>query len=178
MSEAVSLLEEEVLGKAYDARLIRRLLGYLGPYRLRAAGAIGLIVLSSLLELVGPLATAVALDLFIQPLGGETRLSAVSSWLSERLAASGVELEPMTGLDPKARILVKRFLQSLKAEGHTLFFSTHMLADVAELCDRMGILHEGRLRFVGAPGACCEAFGTQNLEQAYLNCIGADSQVS
>ena len=83
--------------------------------------------------------------------------------------------EPMSGLDPKARILVKRFLQSLKAEGHTLFFSTHMLADVAELCDRMGILHEGRLRFVGAPEACCEAFGAETLEQAYLNCIGAGS---
>ncbi len=98
MSEAVSLLEEESLGKAYDARLIRRLLGYLGPYRLRAAGAVGLIVLSSLLELVGPLATAVALDLFIRPLGGEAKLSAVSLWLSERMAANGVELEPMTGL--------------------------------------------------------------------------------
>jgi ATP-binding cassette subfamily B multidrug efflux pump len=98
VSEAASLLEEEVLGKAYDARLIRRLLRYLGPYRPRAAGAVGLIVLSSLLELVGPLATAVALDLFIRPLGGEERLSAASLWLSQRLAASGVQLEPMRGL--------------------------------------------------------------------------------
>ena len=83
--------------------------------------------------------------------------------------------EPMSGLDPKARILVKRFLQSLKSEGHTLFFSTHMLADVAELCDRMGILHEGRLRFIGAPEACCEAYEAETLEQAYRNCIGAGS---
>ena len=98
MSEAVSLLEEEVLGKAYDTRLIGRLLGYLGPYRQRTAGAVGLIILSSLLELVGPLATAVALDLFIRPLGGQEKLSAVSLWLSERLAQSGIELEPMNGL--------------------------------------------------------------------------------
>ena len=84
--------------------------------------------------------------------------------------------EPMSGLDPKARILVKRYLQSLKEQGHTLFFSTHMLADVAELCDRMGILHEGRLRFIGSPGACCEAFGAESLEQAYLNCIAAGAQ--
>ena len=82
--------------------------------------------------------------------------------------------EPMSGLDPKARILVKRFLQTLRAQRHTVFFSTHMLTDVEELCDRMGILHEGRLRFVGSPSACCEAFGAENLEHAYLNCIGAD----
>ena len=98
MSEPISLHEEEVLGKAYDARLIRRLLGYLGPYRLRAAGAVGLIILSSLLELVGPLATAVALDLFIRPLGGEAKLTGLSLWLSERLASGGIELEPMRGL--------------------------------------------------------------------------------
>ena len=81
--------------------------------------------------------------------------------------------EPMSGLDPKARILVKQFLHSLKAEGYTLFLSTHMLADVEELCDRMGILHEGRLRLVGSPKACCKAFEAHSWEQAYLNCIGA-----
>lgn len=59
--------------------------------------------------------------------------------------------ELMSGLDPKARILVKRFLQSLKVEGYTLFFSTHTLADVEEFCDRMGILHRSSLRFVGTP---------------------------
>ena len=84
--------------------------------------------------------------------------------------------EPMSGLDPKARILVKRYLQTLREQGHTLFFSTHMLADVAELCDRMGILHGGRLRFVGSPAACCETFATENLEQAYLSCIAAGAE--
>ena len=110
VSEPVSLHEEEVLGKAYDARLIRRLLGYLGPYRLRAAGAVGLIVLSSLLELVGPLATAVALDLFIRPLGGEAKLTGPSLWLSERLARGGIELEPMRGLAIVAAIYLGALL--------------------------------------------------------------------
>ena len=58
---------EEVLGKAYDARLMRRLLGYLRPYRGRTAAAVGLIVVSSRVQLVGPLATAVAFDLFVAP---------------------------------------------------------------------------------------------------------------
>ena len=79
--------------------------------------------------------------------------------------------EPMSGLDPKARLLVKRQMQAIKTAGRTVFFSTHMLNDVDELCDRMGILHGGKLRFVGTPSECRQRFGTSSLEQAYLSCI-------
>ncbi|HRC85987.1 MAG TPA: hypothetical protein PK413_10295, partial [Thermoanaerobaculia bacterium] len=51
--------EEEALGRSYDWRLMRRLLGYVRPYRGQAGAAVGLIVLSSLMQLVGPLVTAV-----------------------------------------------------------------------------------------------------------------------
>lgn len=81
--------------------------------------------------------------------------------------------EPMSGLDPKARLLVKRHLHACHAEGRTVFISTHMLSDVEELCDRMGILHNGRLRFVGTPEECREAFASGTLEEAYLSCISA-----
>lgn len=79
--------------------------------------------------------------------------------------------EPMSGLDPKARIYLKKHLQSLKEQGQTLFFSTHMLADVEAICDRMAILHEGVIQFVGTPVQCCEQYGAASLEEAYLNCI-------
>jgi ABC-2 type transport system ATP-binding protein len=79
--------------------------------------------------------------------------------------------EPMNGLDPKARAYLKHYLLKLRKKGMTLFFSTHLLADVEALCDRMAILHEGSLKFVGTPAKCCTIFGTQDLEQAYLNCI-------
>jgi ABC-2 type transport system ATP-binding protein len=79
--------------------------------------------------------------------------------------------EPMSGLDPKARALVKRQLTAIKAAGKTLFFSSHVLADVEELCDRMGILHGGELRFVGAPADCRTQYGAASLEEAYLACI-------
>ena len=81
----------------------------------------------------------------------------------------------MSGLDPKARLLVKRELRRLKADGRTVFFSTHMLSDVEELCDRMGILHDGELRFVGTPDDCLEKFGVTSLEDAYLACISGPS---
>ncbi|CAN5609521.1 ABC transporter ATP-binding protein [soil metagenome] len=61
-SPSVHSAEEETLGKAYDARLMRRLLGYLRPYRLRVAGAILLLVAGAATELDGPLLTKVALD--------------------------------------------------------------------------------------------------------------------
>ncbi|NIR28064.1 MAG: ABC transporter ATP-binding protein [Gammaproteobacteria bacterium] len=83
--------------------------------------------------------------------------------------------EPMSGLDPKARTLVKHHLLELKARSSTVFFSTHLLADVQELCDRMGILHEGVLRYVGTPSGCCEAYGAPTLERAYVACISQTS---
>ncbi|MDM8564510.1 ABC transporter ATP-binding protein [Candidatus Halobeggiatoa sp. HSG11] len=79
--------------------------------------------------------------------------------------------EPMAGLDPKARAYLKQLLLDLRAKGTTMFFSTHLLADVEALCDRMAILHEGKLQFVGTPTECCTIFSAPNLEQAYLNCI-------
>jgi ATP-binding cassette, subfamily B, multidrug efflux pump len=54
--------EEEVLGKAYDARLMRRLLTYLRPHRLRVAAAIAVLLAGAAVELTGPLLTRVALD--------------------------------------------------------------------------------------------------------------------
>jgi ABC-2 type transport system ATP-binding protein len=81
--------------------------------------------------------------------------------------------EPMSGLDPKARLLVKRHLQACRSEGRTIFFSTHMLSDVDELCDRMGILHDGNLRFVGSPQECRDAYSCDTLEEAYLSCISS-----
>ncbi|OGQ98451.1 MAG: ABC transporter ATP-binding protein [Deltaproteobacteria bacterium RIFOXYD12_FULL_55_16] len=79
--------------------------------------------------------------------------------------------EPMSGLDPKARALLKSRLQNLHTAGRTLFFSSHALADVEEICDRMAILHEGKIRFVGSPADCCRKFQGNTLEQAYLKCI-------
>lgn len=79
--------------------------------------------------------------------------------------------EPMSGLDPRARAHLKQHLLKIKEEGRTLFFSTHMLADVEALCDTVAILHRGGLRFVGSPRQCCEEFNTQDFEQAYLNCV-------
>jgi len=91
MSEPVSHHEEEVLGKAYDSRLMRRLIAYVRPYGDMALGALGLILLSSLLQLLAPLATAVALDLFIRPPVSASQLAAPSAALRALLLARGID---------------------------------------------------------------------------------------
>ncbi|SHG71202.1 ABC transporter ATP-binding protein [Massilia sp. CF038] len=80
--------------------------------------------------------------------------------------------EPMSGLDPKARALLKVQLKALRERGSTLFFSSHALADVDEICDRMAILHGGQLRFIGSPAECRSHYASTTLEQAYMACIG------
>jgi ABC-2 type transport system ATP-binding protein len=79
--------------------------------------------------------------------------------------------EPMSGLDPKARALFKDYLLQARDERQTLFFTTHLLNDVDSLCDRLAILHQGEVRFIGSPEDCCERFSTDSLEHAYLKAI-------
>jgi len=58
--------------------------------------------------------------------------------------------EPMSGLDPMGRREVRDLMEQLKADGKTVFFSTHILSDAEALCDRVAVIHLGELRAVGA----------------------------
>ena len=79
--------------------------------------------------------------------------------------------EPMSGLDPRARVLFKRRLAAQKAAGTSLFFSTHLLADVEALCDRIAVLDGARLVFVGTPAAFLTCYSASTLEDAFLNAL-------
>ena len=57
--------------------------------------------------------------------------------------------EPMSGLDPIGRREVRDLIQSLKDDGKTIFFSTHILSDAETLCDRVAVLNHGQLRGIG-----------------------------
>jgi ABC-2 type transport system ATP-binding protein len=57
--------------------------------------------------------------------------------------------EPMSGLDPVGRRLVRNLIVDLKREGKTVLFSTHILSDAETLCDRVAVLRAGRLLEVG-----------------------------
>ena len=79
--------------------------------------------------------------------------------------------EPMSGLDPLARARVKQLLRELRQQGRTLFFTSHALSDVGEMCERMAVLHQGRVRFCGSPSALLQDYARNSMEQAFLECI-------
>lgn len=86
--------------------------------------------------------------------------------------------EPLSGLDPKARLQTKELMLAAKTElNKTLLFSTHMLSDVDEICDVFSILHNGEVQFQGSPSECKSHFKSKTLESAFIRCIektGAD----
>jgi len=81
--------------------------------------------------------------------------------------------EPMSGLDPKARVLFKRQLFRLKEQGVTIFFSSHVLADVDELADKMAVLHKSRILYQGTSTEFKHTYNGTNLEDAYINCVNS-----
>jgi ABC-2 type transport system ATP-binding protein len=121
-----------------------------------------------------------ALDLDLSALAKPVR--AFSKGMTQKLGLAACLLsrkdlyildEPTSGLDPKARALLKDQLRAARDEGRTIFFTSHTLADVDELCDRMAVIHRGELRFAGTPGELRERHAAATLEQAFLACIGA-----
>ena len=58
--------------------------------------------------------------------------------------------EPMSGLDPLGRGLVVEIIKKLKAQGKTVFFSTHIIHDVERVCDDVALILKGRLKFRGS----------------------------
>ena len=88
---------------------------------------------------------------------------------------SDVELlildEPMSGLDPLARVNVKTLLNKAKEKGQTVFLSSHILADLDDMCDRIAILDNKKIRFVGTPSDLKHDYNTRNLEQAFLSLL-------
>lgn len=61
--------------------------------------------------------------------------------------------EPMSGLDPVGRALVKEIILGLKEKGKSIFFSTHITADVETVCDRVGVIVSGKLQRVEQVGS-------------------------
>jgi ABC-2 type transport system ATP-binding protein len=57
--------------------------------------------------------------------------------------------EPASGLDPRARIEIRELLRELKRMGKTIMISSHILSELEEICDHVGIIEHGRLIFSG-----------------------------
>lgn len=86
--------------------------------------------------------------------------------------------EPMVGLDPEAAFIVKELMKERAAAGKSVFFSTHVMEVAEKLCDRIGIIKQGQLVFVGTMDELKAQHGKegQSLEDIFLSLI--DSKVA
>lgn len=84
--------------------------------------------------------------------------------------------EPMSGLDPKARRDVKKIIQMAKEEGRSVFMTSHVLADIAELCDRVAVFHDHTIIFTGTPKSLLDKAMDDNMEDAFLSLLETHDQ--
>lgn len=80
--------------------------------------------------------------------------------------------EPTSGLDVSAIREVHDFILGCKKEGKTIVFSSHIMSEVEKLCDRIGIIHKGKLMDVGTIDELKEKYGLQSLEEVFIRLVG------
>lgn len=125
------------------------------------------------------------LELFNLSAWGDELIEGFSHGMKQRLVMAAALIqrpnviivdEPMVGLDPAGAKLVKRIFKGLCARGATIFMSTHTLEIVEEMCDRIGIIQEGRLIAVGTLKELREMSGTvgKKLETIFFKLTGEE----
>jgi ABC-2 type transport system ATP-binding protein len=87
--------------------------------------------------------------------------------------------EPASGLDPRARVEVRAILQELCRQGRTLLISSHILSELSALCDRIGIIEQGRMLAQGTPAEIeSRAAGTMTIDVSLLGGAGDDGDAT
>jgi sodium transport system ATP-binding protein len=82
--------------------------------------------------------------------------------------------EPTNGLDVMTTRAMRGFLKQLRAEGRCVIFSSHIMQEVAALCDRIVVIAKGRVVAQGSPEELRAQTGTDNLEDAFVRAIGSE----
>jgi len=82
--------------------------------------------------------------------------------------------EPTNGLDVMTTRGLREFLRKLRADGHCVIFSSHIMQEVAALCDRIVVLAQGEVRAEGTPDELRARSGHDNLEDAFVQLIGSE----
>ena len=111
----------------------------------------------------------------------QEKISQYSKGMTQKLGLvatflSGANLvildEPMSGLDPKARIALKKELIAYKKSGKSIFFTSHILSDMDEICDNIAVLNDSKIVYKGTPQAFKKKHKETNLDKAFLSEIG------
>ena len=81
--------------------------------------------------------------------------------------------EPTNGLDVMAVRTLRGLLQRLREQGHCILFSSHVMQEIAALCDEVVVIAHGRVVAEGTPGELRGRAGTESLEEAFVRLVGA-----
>ncbi len=82
--------------------------------------------------------------------------------------------EPTNGLDVMTTRGLRDFLKQLRAEGRCVIFSSHIMQEVAALCDRIVVIASGEVKAIGTPDELRARAGHENLEDAFVQLIGSE----
>src|SRR5215471_2105657 len=149
----------------YQNRQIRPLIGYVPDFM----GAYEDMVVTEYLEFFAAAynihgqqrkkVVSDALELTDLTYKATAEVNSLSRGMQQRLSVARVLLhdpkvllmdEPASGLDPRARIEIRELLKELKRMGKTILISSHILHELAELCNMVGIIEKGKLLFAGS----------------------------
>ncbi|GAA59187.1 sodium transport system ATP-binding protein [Pseudoalteromonas sp. BSi20652] len=86
--------------------------------------------------------------------------------------------EPTRGLDVMSTRILRELLLLLKAQGHCVLFSSHVMQEVAALCDHVVIMANGKVVAEGSVESLCERTGKDSLEEAFIDLIGSDEGIA
>ncbi|TFG06697.1 ATP-binding cassette domain-containing protein [Candidatus Thorarchaeota archaeon] len=98
------------------------------------------------------------------------RVSTVMSLISNPKVA--LLDEPTVAMDPVSRRAVWDFIKELKSNGMAIILTTHYMEEAEELCDRVGIIDEGKLIALGSPQELMEKYSAKHLEEVFINLTG------
>lgn len=86
--------------------------------------------------------------------------------------------EPTRGLDVMSTRLLRDILIDLKNQGHCVLFSSHVMQEVAALCDQVIVMAQGSVVAIGSPTELCIQTGKDSLEEAFIQLIGTDEGIA
>ena len=86
--------------------------------------------------------------------------------------------EPTRGLDVMSTRILREQLKNLRDAGHCILFSSHVMQEVAALCDKVIIVAQGKVVATGTPQELCEQTGETQLEEAFVKLIGSDEGIA
>lgn len=172
----------EIFGVPHRQTVSRARLAYLPerfnpPYYLTGRDFLQTMAQMHRVNYVPGIAEALLNELDLDPAALAKPVRAYSKGMNQKLGLAACMLsrkdlyvldEPTSGLDPRARILLKRKLKSLRDDGKTILFTSHALADVEEMCERVAVIDRGRLRFAGTPAELIRGQNAGDIEQAFM----------